>query len=197
MKIEVTHVIKADSQLISLFGAVLSALSTPSENLSVTDAVKLTNSKASKEKEEVSDVAEKTLYFVHEGSGAAIVVKKGEDITFLEKDIFDPISKAEYDKIQADKAALIEKAKQQAKQEAESKSKAQEVQEDAEQTSESEDHGITIEMVRAEATKLTSNGRQADFKAILTSFEAPKLSDVPNEKYPDLLAAIKKAVGEA
>lgn len=192
MKIEVTHVIKADPQLISLFSAVLSVLSTPTENLSITDAVNLTSNIASTEKED-STKATKRTYLFHAESGAVIVVNKGEELASHFEQGLDEITKAEYDRIQAEKQARIEKAKQ----EAESKSGVDEVQEDAEQTSETEDHGITIEMVRAEATKLTSNGRQADFKAILTSFDAPKLSDVPNEKYPDLLAAIKEAVGEA
>lgn len=192
MKIEVTHVIKADPQLISLFGAVLSALGTQSENLSVPDAVNLTSNTVSSEKEE-STKATKRTYLFHAESGAVIVVNKGEELASHFEQGLDEITKAEYDRIQAEKQARIDKAKQ----DAESKSVVDEAQEDVEQTSKAEDHGITIEMVRAEATKLTSNGRQADFKAILTSFNAPKLSEVPEAKYPDLLAAIKEAVGEA
>lgn len=192
MKIEVTHVIKADPQLISLFGAVLSALGTQSENLSVPDAVNLTSNTVSTEKEE-STKATKRTYLFHAESGAVIVVNKGEELATHFEQGLDEITKAEYDRIQAEKQARIDKAKQ----DAESKSVVDEAQEDAEQTSKAEDHRITIEMVRAEATKLTSNGRQADFKAILTSFNAPKLSEVPEAKYPDLLAAIKEAVGEA
>lgn len=192
MKIEVTHVIKADPQLISLFGAVLSALGTQSEYLSVPDAVNLTSNTVSTEKEE-STKATKRTYLFHAESGAVIVVNKGEELATHFEQGLDEITKAEYDRIQAEKQARIDKAKQ----DAESKSVVDEAQEDAEQTSKAEDPGITIEMVRAEATKLTSNGRQADFKAILTSFNAPKLSEVPEAKYPDLLAAIKEAVGEA
>lgn len=168
MKIEVTHVIKADSQIISLFSAFLEAIGGQSQDIKTADAVEMVKTNPAKEKLEVSDVAEKTMYFVHEGSGAAIAVKKGEDITFLEKDIYDPISKAEYDKIQTEQTGKDE----------------------------SDDHGITIEMVRAEAKKLASSGRQADLKAILTSFDAPKLTAVPEDKFPELLAAIKEAVGE-
>lgn len=218
MKIEVTHVIKADPQLISLFGAVLSALGTQSENLSVPDAVNLTSNTVSSEKEE-STKATKRTYLFHAESGAVIVVNKGEELASHFEQGLDEITKAEYDRIQAEKQARIDKAKEinytgtkcsvcnepqyetpsgdNCKNGHGGATPAVEVQEDAEQTSKAEDHGITIEMVRAEATKLTSNGRQADFKAILTSFNAPKLPEVPEAKYPDLLAAIKEAVGEA
>lgn len=194
MKIEVTHVIKADPQIISLVSAFLGAIGAPSQDIKTADAVEMVKTNTTEGKLEVPTVADKTMYFLHEGSGAAIVVKKGEDITFLENDIFDPISKSEYDKIKAEQAALVDKAKDMAKEQADDKTS----NESPEQTStnESEDHGITIEMVRAEAKKLTSNGRQADFKAILESFEAPKLTAVPEAKYPQLLAAIKEAVGE-
>lgn len=192
MKIEVTHVIKADSQIVSLFNAFLGAIGAPSQDINIADAAEMAKTNPTKEKLEVPTVAEKTMYFLHEGSGAAIVVKKGEDITFLENDIYDPISKSEYDKNKAEQAALVEKAKETAKEHADDKA----TKETPEQTSEAEDHGITIEMVRAEAKKLTSNGRQAEFKAILTSFDAPKLTAVPEDKFPELLAAIKKAVGE-
>ncbi|MGE7092574.1 hypothetical protein ACQKII_14235 [Lysinibacillus sp. NPDC048646] len=186
MKIEVTHVIKADSQIVSLVNAFLSALGTQSENLSVADAVELTP-KTSVEKEETTKASKRT-YLFHEESGAAIVVNKGEELTeHLEKGLVE-ISKTEYDRIQAEKQTRIDKAKEQTNVAASQSGDGQ--------SSETEDHGITMEMIRAEATKLTSNGRQADFKAILTSFNAPKLSAVPEEKYPDLLAAIKEAVGE-
>jgi hypothetical protein len=190
MKIEVTHVIKVDPQVVSLFSAFLGALGAPSQDIKAADAVEMVKTNPTKGKLEVPTVADKTMYFLHEGSGAAIVVKKGEDITFLENDIYDPISKAEYDKIQAEQAALVEKAKDMAKE--------QDANETTEQSSkdESDDHGITIEMVRAEAKKLASSGRQADLKAILTSFDAPKLTAVSEDKFPELLAAIKEAVGE-
>lgn len=195
MKIEVTHVIKADPQIVSLFNAFLNALGTPSQDMKMSDAAELTKTNPTNEKLEVPKVADKAMYFLHDGSGAAIAVKKGEDITFLEDDIFDPISKSEYDKIKAEQAALVEKAKEMAKEQADNKTTKVTPDQTA-GTQNIEDHGITIEMVRAEAKKLTSNGRQAEFKDILTSFDAPKLTSVPEAKYPELLAAIKQAVGE-
>lgn len=191
MKIEVTHVIKADERLLNLVGAVLSALGTQSENLSVVDAVNLTSNTSSTEKDE-STKATKRTYLFHAESGAVVVVNKGEELASHFEQGLDEITKAEYDRIQAEKQARIDKAKEVA----ENKETSDAPKEDARKTSETVEHGISMEMIRAEATKLTSNGRQADFKAILTSFNAPKLSSVPEEKYPDLLAAIKEAVGE-
>ncbi|MEB2279705.1 hypothetical protein LAV73_06780 [Lysinibacillus xylanilyticus] len=189
MKIEVTHVIKADSQIVSLFNAFLGAIGAPSDNLSVANAVDINQTATSAPtNNEASTKATKRTYLFHEESGAVLVVNKGEELDkHLDQGLVE-ISKAEYDRIQVEKQARIDKAKD----EADSKDKTAETTE----TESSKDHGITIEMVRAEAKKLTSNGRQADFKAILESFEAPKLTAVPEAKYPELLAAIKEAVGE-
>lgn len=52
-------------------------------------------------KEEVVDdnVAEKTLYFLHDGTGEVIKVEKGESLDFLDSiEIFDPSTKRAYDK---------------------------------------------------------------------------------------------------
>lgn len=195
MKIEVTHVIKADPQIISLVSAFLNALGTPSQDMKVSDAVELTNITTATKSENKSVVdstkATKRTYLFHEESGAVLEVNKGEDLASHLKQGLVEISKTEYDRIQAEKQARIEKAKQQAA--ANSKNEAPEQSAGIEN---SEDHGITIEMVRAEAKKLTSNGRQAEFKEILNSFDAPKLTSVPEVKFPELLAAIKQAVGE-
>ncbi|MGE7129196.1 hypothetical protein [Lysinibacillus xylanilyticus] len=193
MKIEVTHVIKADSQIVSLFSAFLGAIGAQSQDINTVDAVELakTATPTADTKKEPSTKATKRTYLFHEESGATLEVNKGEEITkHLEQGLVE-ISKTEYDRIQAEKQVRIDKAKEQA----ENKSVVDEAQEDAENKG-VKDHGITIEMVRAEATKLTAKGRQADFKAILTSFDAEKLSSVPEAKFPELLAAIKEAVGE-
>ncbi|MFE3573908.1 hypothetical protein [Lysinibacillus sp. NPDC059133] len=187
MKIEVTHVIKADPQVISLVSAFLGALGAPSNNISVADAVDLTQTTTSAHtNKEASTTASKRTYLFHEESGAVLVVNKGEELTKHLEQGLEEISKAEFDRIQAEKQARIDKAKEQT---------AKETTEQVDNST-TEDHGITIEMVRAEATKLTAKGRQADFKAILTSFDAEKLSSVPEAKFPELLAAIKEAVGE-
>lgn len=192
MKIEVTHVITADPQLISLVGAILSAIGKPSENLSVTDVIEPSKDNVSNKESQENTKATKRTYLLHEESGALIVVNKGEELAErLEQGLVE-IPKAEYDRIQSEKQARIDKAKQ----DAENESTVDGSQNDSNSTLETSDHGITIEMVRAEAKKLTASGRQAEFKNILTSFDAPKLTAVPEEKYPDLLAAIKEAVGE-
>ncbi|MEY9976539.1 hypothetical protein [Lysinibacillus sp. RC79] len=190
MKIEVTHVIKADPQVISLVSAFLGALGAPSQDIKTADAVELakTTTPIAETKKETSTKATKRTYLFHEESGTVLEVNKGEELAkHLEQGLVE-ISKAEFDRIQAEKQARIDKAKEQAENKA--------TNETPEQTSETEDYGITIEMVRAEATKLTAKGRQADFKAILTSFDAEKLSSVPEAKFPELLAVIKEAVGD-
>lgn len=48
----------------------------------------------------------------------------------------------------------------------------------------------TVEEIRAEAVKLPTE----KMREILNSIGAPKLSSVPEEKYPELMAAIKEAL---
>lgn len=47
---------------------------------------------------------------------------------------------------------------------------------------------ITLEDVRAKLAALSQDGKQAEVKALITEFGAKKLSDVPAEKYSELLA---------
>lgn len=199
MKIEVTHVIKADPQIISLVSAVLNALGTPSQDMKVSDAVKLTNitTATTPENKAVVDStkATKRTYLFHEESGAVLEVNKGEELaSHLEQGLVE-ISKTEYDRIQAEKQARIEKAKEQAS----NASTVDEAQENAENTAnqeKSEDHGITISMIKKKAMLLQRSGRQSEIRALINKFGGSSLSKVPEENYPDLLAAIKQAVGE-
>lgn len=50
---------------------------------------------------------------------------------------------------------------------------------------------ITLENIRAVLTEKTQDGLTAKIKALLQQFGAPKLSKVPKEKYPELMAAAK------
>ena len=45
----------------------------------------------------------------------------------------------------------------------------------------------TLGEVRARLAALSQNGKQAEVKALITKYEARKLSDIPAEKYPELL----------
>ncbi len=47
---------------------------------------------------------------------------------------------------------------------------------------------ITLEDVRAKLAALSQDGKQAEVKELITEFGAKKLSDVPAEKYSELLA---------
>ncbi|MCO7125089.1 hypothetical protein NIE88_04785 [Sporolactobacillus shoreicorticis] len=46
---------------------------------------------------------------------------------------------------------------------------------------------IKLETVRAKLASLSQAGKQKDVKALLTSFGVKKLSDVPGERYAELL----------
>lgn len=46
---------------------------------------------------ESANIATKTMYFEHDGTGDFIKVKKGESLDFLDKDIYDPRTKEEYE----------------------------------------------------------------------------------------------------
>ncbi|MGD6778438.1 rRNA biogenesis protein rrp5 [Sutcliffiella horikoshii] len=45
----------------------------------------------------------------------------------------------------------------------------------------------TLEDVRAKLAALSQDGKQVQVKELITSFGAKKLSDIPVEKYPELL----------
>jgi len=45
----------------------------------------------------------------------------------------------------------------------------------------------TLETVRAKLAALSQSGKQKEVKAIIESFEAAKLTDIPAEKYPEVM----------
>lgn len=46
---------------------------------------------------------------------------------------------------------------------------------------------ITLEEVRTKLAALTQSGKQAEVKALIKNHGGKKLSDIPKDKYPDLL----------
>jgi hypothetical protein len=52
---------------------------------------------------------------------------------------------------------------------------------------EPESKSITLEEVRATLASLSQDGKQAQVKELITQFGAKKLSDIPVEKYAELL----------
>lgn len=56
-------------------------------------------------------------------------------------------------------------------------------------------HEYTFEEVRKAMAGAAAKGHTDDVRTIINSFEAKKLSDVPKEKYPELMAQLSK-VGE-
>ena len=51
---------------------------------------------------------------------------------------------------------------------------------------------ITLEEVRSKLSSLSQNGKQAAVKALIKSFGVNKLTDIPKEKYPELLKAAEE-----
>ncbi|MED1787594.1 hypothetical protein P4V47_08750 [Brevibacillus laterosporus] len=47
---------------------------------------------------------------------------------------------------------------------------------------------IPLETVRAKLTALSKSGKQAEVKALIALFDASKLTDIPAERYGELLA---------
>lgn len=56
------------------------------------------------------------------------------------------------------------------------------------------DTPITVEQVRAKLAELTKAGKQAKAKEIITSYGAKKLSDVPLEKYAEVITKATEAL---
>lgn len=69
--------------------------------------------------------------------------------------------------------------------------------ENASEITKKEDHGITFEMLRAEAGKMLKAKKQATLKAILSEFGTDKLSGVDKADYPALFERIKTELGES
>ncbi len=49
------------------------------------------------------------------------------------------------------------------------------------------DSDITFQTVRAKLAALAEAGKQAEIKALITKYGAEKLSDIPEDRYPELL----------
>ncbi|SNS87477.1 hypothetical protein SAMN05446037_102516 [Anaerovirgula multivorans] len=49
----------------------------------------------------------------------------------------------------------------------------------------------TLEEVRAKLAVLSQNGKQVQVKELITEFGAKKLSDIPAERYPELLEKVE------
>lgn len=56
-----------------------------------------------------------------------------------------------------------------------------------EETTEEESTGLTFEQVRVKLAEVSQKGKQKELKDLITSFGVAKLSDIPEEKYAELL----------
>ena len=50
----------------------------------------------------------------------------------------------------------------------------------------------SLEEVRAKLAELSQSGKQTEVKKLITDFGAKKLSDIPKEKYPELLEKMEE-----
>ena len=51
---------------------------------------------------------------------------------------------------------------------------------------------VTLEDVRAKLGALTKQGKQSEVKSLIENFGGSKLSDIPEEKYPELIKAAEE-----
>ncbi|MTI95410.1 MAG: hypothetical protein FH749_07960 [Firmicutes bacterium] len=51
---------------------------------------------------------------------------------------------------------------------------------------------VSLEQVRAKLANLSQNGKQAEVKQIITDFGASKLTEIPAERYAEVLARAEK-----
>ena len=58
------------------------------------------------------------------------------------------------------------------------------------ETSKQEVKEMTLEEVRGTLTRLSKNGKQAEVKGLIKKFGATKLTEIPKEKYGELLSEI-------
>lgn len=56
-----------------------------------------------------------------------------------------------------------------------------------ETTEEKSSTGLTFEQVRVKLAEVSQKGKQKELKALISSFGVAKLSDIPEEKYAELL----------
>lgn len=57
----------------------------------------------------------------------------------------------------------------------------------AEEETEETASGLTFEQVRVKLAEVSQKGKQKELKALISSFGVAKLSDIPEEKYAELL----------
>ena len=57
----------------------------------------------------------------------------------------------------------------------------------ADKTKPADQPAYTLETVRAKLAALSQSGKQKEVKAIIESFEVAKLTDIPAEKYPEVM----------
>lgn len=147
------------------------------------------NDKPAQDKEPTEAFADKTQYWKHEGSDDIIKIEKGESLSILGGDIFDPATKADFDK-QEKAAAANEAAQKKAQEEKAATEKVEAKTEEAQKT-------YVLEDVRAQLKALMDAGKQDSASEILNKYGAAKLSVLDKASYGDVINDIKELLGTA
>lgn len=93
-----------------------------------------------------------------------------------------------------DVAPIIESSKKEEPKQEEAKEPDTKVQPESETDSSNEEETptISLEVVRSKLAVLSQAGKQKEVKALITSFGVKKLTEIPEEKYPEVLEAAEK-----
>ena len=134
------------------------------------------------------EVAKKTMYFRHDGTGEPVIVKKGESLSFLDKDIFDPITKEQYLDLQTKPAEEEESAPFAPVEEPP-------VEEEPEEPQEEPESNISLDVVTTKTREFIQSNpaHRAKLKAFLDKKGAKKVTDLPPSTYYEFLDFIGAA----
>lgn len=201
IKIEVTHVIKFDTQAESLVGMIAQAIAgamadkapVAQQETKTVDVPTVEVEAKQEETKLTENIATKTRYFVHEGTDELVVVKKGESLEFLETDIFDEVTAAVYKDLKA-------KREEQAT-ETVSEEKTETTPSDNEPV-ETDQPALKIEDLRMIAAKFVSAAKQKELKALFGEFEdvdgnaGIKLSSIQEKDYHAFVERAKERLAE-
>ena len=201
IKIEVTHVIKFDTQAESLVGMIAQAIAgamadkapVAQQETKTVDVPTVEVEAKQEETKPTENIATKTRYFVHESTDELVVVKKGESLEFLENDIFDEVTAAVYKELKGkQEEAATEKVTED----------NTEISSQEDESTEAGQPALKIEDLRMIAAKFVSAAKQKELKALFGEFEDEdgnpgiKLSSIQEKDYHAFVERAKERLAE-
>lgn len=193
MKIEVTHTIKFDTKVESLLELVAQALISANTDKPIgvpTTEDDKVETKAPEVKSDKPNVATKTRYFRHEGTGELITLNKGESLDFLENDIFDELTAAQFKK---EKAANETDSEETVSEDTSKEDGA---------TEDEPENELTVADLRVVAAKFVSAAKQKELKDLFGEFNdendvpAVKLSAIQPKDFQAFMERAKERLAE-